>query len=151
EKQVVLNEGYMTIPMVDNEKVNLEMEYNAWEDNSLFFNIQYNNVYLPIEIKDTDTKSTPIQARRVWKLKRENKEHFSFEDDKLKQGTAIYYPHESFKEMLYKEKEWVELGYQFVKDGTNVEVLDLPEEVAKNFNNYLNYFQRNKTLPSLTY
>jgi DNA phosphorothioation-dependent restriction protein DptH len=151
EVDYLLDEGYATVPKLENEKLIVEFDNTAWEDNSLFFNIRIHDAIIPIEIKDTDTKSTPIQASRVWKLKRENREHFTFEEEKLKQGTSIHYPHEAFKELLYKEEEWVENGYKFVTDGVDTSTLTLPEEVAKRYEEYLAYFKENKLLPSLAY
>ncbi|WP_243355800.1 DNA phosphorothioation-dependent restriction protein DptH [Bacillus litorisediminis] len=145
-----LNEGYETLEKEEHEKLTLTFDSGVWEDNSLFFNLRINDTILPIEIKDTDTRSTPIHARRVWMLKREKREHFIFAEDKLKQGTETHYPHEPFKDILYKEKEWVENGYKYVIDGKQ-EDLVLPQQVEEAYHEYLSFFKVNHYLPSLTY
>jgi DNA phosphorothioation-dependent restriction protein DptH len=147
----VLEEGYQTVIMPDKHKLTVELNYTAWEDNSLFFSIKYFQMYIPVEIKDTDSKSSRIGARQLWKLKRENKENFIFEDEKLRQGTSIYYPLERFKELLYLEKEWIENSYRYVVDGQHIDTITLPIEITECYDEYLNYFKQNKTLPSLSY
>ncbi len=151
EKYQVIQEGYQTVNLPDKEKLTVELDYSAWEDNSLFFSIKYLQVYIPIEIIDSDSKSSRISARQVWKLKREHKENFIFEDEKLRQGTSIFYPLERLKELLYHESDWIENSYRYVVENQHIDTLTLPIEITECYDAYLNYFKQNKTLPSLTY
>lgn len=146
-----ITEPYETIKKEIHQKLLISVDPVAWDDDYITFTLQIGDTYLPIEFKDTDTKSYPIQAMRVWKLKRERREHFYLENNRLKQGTATYYPHDDFKRILNIEKEWVENKYIFLTAEQPAEKLPLPKEVEDAYYQYLDYFVRHNRLPSLSY
>ncbi|WP_071394234.1 hypothetical protein [Bacillus tuaregi] len=150
-REHTIKEPFETIIKTENEKLILDVDAGAWDDDSLNFTVQIDGYYLPIELKDTDTKSYPIPARRVWKLKREKREHFYLDHDRLKYGTNTFYPYENFKEILLLEKKWLENKYTFLIDGKQVEPYSLPEKVRASFTAYLDYFTTYNRLPSLSY
>lgn len=146
-----IKEPYETVQKNPNEKLIISVNSSAWEDDSLTFNLSVAGKYLTFEFKDTDIKSYPITAGRVWKLKREKREHFYLENDRLKQGTATYYPHEDFKNILLLEKEWVENKYLYIADDEKVADSALPAEILDHYRAYLDYFSGHNRLPSLAY
>jgi DNA phosphorothioation-dependent restriction protein DptH len=146
-----IKEAFETIKKEKNQKLLLDVDAASWDDDSLNFTIQIEGNFLPIEFKDTDTKSYPIPARRVWKLKREKREHFYLENDRLKYATNTFYPYENFKDILLLEKEWIENKYMYLTDGKQEGSFPLPEGVEEEYLAYLNYFDSTNRLPSLTY
>jgi DNA phosphorothioation-dependent restriction protein DptH len=151
EREHMIKEAFETIAKEEDEQLILDVDTGAWDDDSLNFTIKIDGDFLPFEFKDTDTKSYPIQAKRVWKLKREKQEHFHLENDRLRYGTNTFYPHENFKGILLQEKEWIEKKYRYLMDGTQEQSFQLPERVKENYDAYLDYFHRNNRLPSLSY
>lgn len=151
ETEYEIKEPYETIKKNENEKLIISVDSGAWEDDSLSFNLSIAENYLTFEFKDTDIKSYPITASRVWKLKRENREHFYLENDRLKQGTSTYYPHEDFKTTLLLEKEWIENNYLYISEDEKVVDAPLPMEIQNHYLAYLSYFSNHNRLPSLSY
>lgn len=151
EKVITLTESFQTVMKASDEKLLLEIEAGAWDDDSLKFTLQIKDQFLQFECKDSDSKSIPIAANRVWKLKREKQEHFYLENDRLKHGTETFYPHEEFKEKLLLEKEWIDNGYTHLLYEKQDENYSLPSEVQKAYHDYLSYFKSRQTLPSLAY
>ena len=149
--EFTIREAFETIKIDDNQTLSIEIEPGAWEDDSLPFTMQINNANMPFEFKDTDTKSIPISGNRVWKLKRERQEHFHLENDRLIQGTATYYPFDEFKVQLHIEKQWIENNTFFSEDDVEHSELSLPSTISNAYLSYLNYFNENDLLPSLTY
>nr|WP_246869509.1 DNA phosphorothioation-dependent restriction protein DptH [Priestia megaterium] len=150
-REHTIKEAFETIKKEENQKLLLDVDASAWDDDSLNFTIQIEGNFLPIEFKDTDTKSYPIPAKRVWKLKREKREHFYLENDRLKYATNTFYPYENFKDILLLEKEWIENKYMYLTDGKQEGNFALPGRVHEEYLSYLNYFHSNNRLPSLTY
>ncbi|WP_223881899.1 DNA phosphorothioation-dependent restriction protein DptH [Niallia endozanthoxylica] len=150
-REHTIKEPFETIVKGENEKLVLDVDAGAWDDDSLTFTVQIDGNYLPIELKDTDTKSYPIPARRVWKLKREKREHFYLDHDRLKYGTNTFYPYENFKDILLLEKDWIENKYTSLIDRKQIEHFSLPEKVQEAYLSYLEYFSANNRLPSLSY
>lgn len=146
-----IKEAYETLIKEDGTSLLIDMDAGAWEDDKLTFKIKIGQTYLPIELKDTDIRSTPIDAKRVTKLKREKSEHFVLDNDSLRQGTSTHYPHEDFKNKLLMEKTWVEEGQSYVINGVQKDKFTLPGKVLEAYEKYLSYFHTNNRLPSLTY
>ncbi|WP_240338336.1 DNA phosphorothioation-dependent restriction protein DptH [Peribacillus alkalitolerans] len=147
----VLTEAYETIDKNIDDKLLIDMDASAWEDDSLVCNIHVSGTFLQFEFKDTDTRSTPIGASRVWKLKRERREHFHLENERLKQGTYTYYPFDDFKEKLHLEKEWITNHHLYLVDGIEPEHFHVSNEIRSVYYAYLEYFEKNGLLPSLAY
>ncbi|WP_245831785.1 DNA phosphorothioation-dependent restriction protein DptH [Oceanobacillus senegalensis] len=149
--EYTIQEAYETITKEKDEKLILDVDAGAWDEDSLEFTIKINGHFLPMQFKDTDTKSYPIQAKRVWKLKREKQEHFYYENTRLRYGTNTFYPHENFKKILSFEREWIKEKYYYLIDGDPKEDFPLPNKVQRAYGEYLNYFHTHQRLPSLSY
>lgn len=151
EKRYEIQDGYETIEKNKDEKIVLSIDPRAWDDDFVTFNMVIEGQFIRFVMKDTDIKTYPITANRVWKLKRENQEHFYLENDRLKQGTATYYPHEDFKNLLLIEQEWIRYKYLFINGDEFVTENVIPDEVYEHYLSYLGYFEKYDRLPSLTY
>ncbi|WP_234998422.1 DNA phosphorothioation-dependent restriction protein DptH [Salirhabdus sp. Marseille-P4669] len=146
-----INEAYETIHKEENQQLLLDVEAGAWDDDSLSFTIEIHDLYLQFQLKDTDTKAYPIQPKRVWKLKRERQEHFYLENDRLRAGTNTYYLYEDYKAFLLLEQDWVEKNYYYMNHDEIVEDFQLPDAVRETYDAYLDYFRKQKRIPSLSY
>ncbi|WP_236636197.1 DNA phosphorothioation-dependent restriction protein DptH [Pradoshia eiseniae] len=147
----LIREAYETIEKDEGVSVALEMDQGAWEDDRLAFNMKVHQSFLPFEIRDSDVRSTPIEARRVAKLKREKRAHFVLEHDTIRQETSTYYPHDDFKTKLLIEQKWVNsFAKQMVRDSLITD-MELPENVLQAYEAYLAYFSTKQLLPSLSY
>ena len=146
-----IKEAYETIEKEEGVSLVLDMDAGAWEDDRLAFTLKIGQSFLPFEIRDSDVRAIPIDARRVAKLKREKRAHFVLEQDMVRQETSTYYPHDDFKIKLSMEQKWVDSNAKLMEHDTLIADLTLPEEVLEAYEAYLSYFSTRNLLPSLSY
>jgi len=126
----------------------------GWSEDSLLFNIKIDELTIPFKIRDQVTKSTPVMGKRIWKLKREQQNHFSYDNGKLQQGTREYYPREEFKDYLDIEKKWVDQHCYYANkkaNGLNAQKLVLPDLLQVAYDQLLSLYRDRNLLPSLAY
>lgn len=126
----------------------------AWDEDTLRFILQNENGRVPIEIKEEGLRSKPIKSIKLWGYKREFKESFVLEENKIKQGTSEFYLSENLKETILNEKYIIDNRILYgVKKLNSIEKveLELSYELQNAYNNIIEYYYKNNTIPSLTY
>lgn len=139
----------------ENDTVEISSGSPAWSDDSLLFQISIEGqAHLPFKIKDQVTKSIPVLGRRIWKLKREQQAHFTYENGKLQQGTREFYPRDEFKEYLEMEQTWLHNDYTHAEKTVNGLVskqLAIPDVLQTKYDALMAYYKSRQLLPSLAY
>ena len=147
-ERVKLSENTKTVV-----KISEDFDYEA-DDNIAKFNVEINNFSVPFEVEGNSKKILPIDGLKVWKNKRECKNDFNFlGKNRLSHGTTEYYVSGEFKKSLDLERMFLEseglccIETNGIKEGK----ITLDDKVTKKYNEILDYFRNNKTLPSLAY
>ncbi|GAA0492767.1 hypothetical protein GCM10008986_18950 [Salinibacillus aidingensis] len=138
----------------EEEGIEISEASAAWSDDSLKFTIKINEYTLPFKIKDQLTRTPAVLGKQIWKMKRERKAHFTFENDQLQQGTLVYHPREEFKRYLQLEKMWMNQGMHFAKlgsTGLEAEYLNIPSKLKDAYEHLLDLYRSKHLLPSLAY
>lgn len=154
EKIVDVESSDDLIKLSDDELVKISNSSQAWEDDSLKFRLSIDGSIIPIEIKEQSLRSKPIHSVNLLKYKRELKENFIWEENKITQGTSEFYLDEKLKLTLNKEKEFIDKNIMFGKESLNeIDKIDLcySVELTEAYNKILDYYRSINNVPSLTY
>ena len=153
-----LVDNYDTIEVLEDQRLTVKIgELFQYENDSdiAMFKLKIGECIVPIGIKGTSEKISPIEGLKVWKLKREKKCDFKFVgDNKLQHGTKEYFTRDEFRKNLQLEKQIVESeGIYFIdsSDGLESMNLELKSKVSQAYGEILRYFNISNKLPSLTY
>lgn len=175
KRRVIINNDNQTICIGDNEnyKVIDELgDINTIEINSLTeslklpsttlsfiedeiqLDLKIDKHQIPLLIKNKAFKAATIPPKRVWKLKREYKENFIINNNKLKQGTREFYPNYKLNKIIEDENTWISNKFFYgERKGDKLEAveLELDSELKKAYLELLNYYRDNEFIPILTY
>ncbi|MFC4306401.1 DNA phosphorothioation-dependent restriction protein DptH [Cohnella boryungensis] len=117
--------------------------------------LKYMDTIIPITLKEEIDKPKVITGVSLWKLKRENKEHFIYKgNNKLIHGTKEFYAREEFRENIEREKEIIKASGLFfteTSEGLQIEDLDIDPDLKQCYKNLIAYCKVNNLLPSLSY
>lgn len=159
-KIVKITENGQIVTMEEDDclSVSISEEYPYEEDNEdVHFSISTTNFVIPIIKAFASEKPTVIQGMKLWYLKRIKQCSFEMQgDNSLILGTKKYYARDEFRKSLELEKKYIELSSPFAienNSGQSLETVDikLPLIVEQAFNNLVEYFKKNKSIPSLMY
>lgn len=140
---------------LEDNKIYISEKSLGWEEDSLDFNLRIDDVVIPISIEEKDKRDFPVKSIELWKLKRENKDNFIFNDIKVIQGSRVLYILDVFKNYLRMEENIVnnDIFYGIKKFGNEIEKheLNLSDTLKSSYQDILNYYKEINNVPSLVY
>jgi hypothetical protein len=121
----------------------------------LNFNLVYDDLSIPIQIKEDTTKARPVKSITIWKNKRENQADFKYNGKKVIQETLSYHLYPEFKEYLSLERQMIQHSILYGKRKANglVEKIDLAlsddlhtalDKIIDYYKNYGDIIQRSQ-------
>lgn len=153
-KEVDIENEDDILTISEDETIKISNSSPAWNDDILKFILNDEKGIVPIEIKEESLRSRPINSINLLKYKRENKENFIWEDNKIKQGTNEFYLDMKLKSTLNREKEIVDKAVMHGKEGINgiTDIkINISDELVEAYKNIINYYKINDSIPTLTY
>ena len=143
------------INIYDEDTITIANDSVINENGVINFNLVYNDLKIPIQIKEDGDKSLPVESLTIWKDKREYQENFIFKNNKAVQGTNSFYLYDEFKKYLKMEKDIItnSIAYGERQINGNVKKIDLKlsDDLQSAFNKIINYYQSIDNLPSLVF
>lgn len=143
------------INIYDEDTINIANDSVINENGVINFNLVYNDLKIPIQIKEEGTKSLPVESLTIWKYKREYQENFIFKNNKAVQGTNSFYLHEEFKNYLKMENEIIKDSIVYGERDINGSIkkidLNLSDELQSAFDRIIDYYRNISNLPSLVF
>ena len=143
------------INIYDDDAITIANDSVINENGVINFNLVYNDLKIPIQIKEDGNKSLPVESLTIWKYKREYQENFIYKNNKAVQGTNSFYLHDEFKKYLNMEKELIDDSIVYGEreiNGTIKKIdLKLSDELQSVFNRIINYYRDINNLPSLVF
>lgn len=103
-KEVNLDNSDDILEVTENSSVRISNMSSAWDDDSLRVILKSDQGIVPLEIKEQSFRSRPIHSINLMNRKRERREGFIWEKNKIKQGTDEFYLEEKLKETFIKDK-----------------------------------------------
>lgn len=153
-KEVGIENEDDILSITEDETIRISNSSAAWNDEILKFILKDEKGIVPVEIKEENLRSRPINTINLLKYKREHKEDFIWEENKIKQGTNEFYLDTKLKLTLNREKEIIDKGIMYGKEGiTEITEIDinLSSELIQAYKNIINYYKQKDSIPSLTY
>ena len=143
------------INIYDDDAITIANDSLINEKGVINFNLVYNDLKIPIQIKEDGDKSLPVESLTIWKFKREYQENFIYKNKKAVQGTNSFYLFEEFKNYLRIEKEIINdsISYGERKIDGSIKKIDLTlsDELQSAFNRIIDYYQNINNVPSLVF
>lgn len=128
------------------------------EEETIRFNVVFNNTLIPFAVEDIVERPAPITAFTVWKQKMLRQEHFYYkiENEKMKiiHGTRETFAQGEFKKSLEREYELIHSDGLYFQEGVKgllYKDIEIPESIRVAYNNLISYFRTKELLPSLAY
>ena len=138
----------------ENESIKISNYSEAWDEDSLKFILATEKGNIPMEISEESSKSKRINSIGVWKHKRELKESFKWENNKIRIGTKEYYLEEKLRSTFELEKQIVEgeiLYGEVDIDSIKKEDIKLSQELIQSYKKIIKYYKHIDNVPSLTF
>lgn len=138
----------------ENESIKISNYSEAWDEGSLRFILATEKGTIPMEISEESSKSKRISSIGVWKHKRELKESFKWENNRIRIGTKEYYLEEKLKSTFELEKKIIEgevLYGEVDIDSIKKENIKLSEELIQAYKKIIEYYKHINNVPSLTF
>ncbi|WP_165763737.1 DNA phosphorothioation-dependent restriction protein DptH [Halalkalibacter urbisdiaboli] len=158
EETVVLKDEQSVINHEDIDKqlvIVKNIEENSNDNNLLQVLIKLPSTEIPFAISEEIPKITSITGLKVQKDKRDYKQSFQYADERLLHGNRAYYINDNlFEENLKIEQAFIKNAALYMKEingKVERDELKIPADIKESYLNIINYFQRNNTLPSLSY
>lgn len=154
EREVEINEPDEIVKIDNDEEIKILNTSEAWEEDSLNFILSKNLITVPMTISEETFRSKPIKSNRIWKSKREFKESFKWEGNKIRISTNEYHLDENLRKMLNVEKEIIEkevLYGNVCLDTINKKEINISKELQQAYINIIKYYKKIDNIPSLTY
>ena len=151
----VKNDDYIELSDEDGIKIDSDSEVD--ENGTLNFNLVYDDLSIPIQIKEDTTKARPVKSITIWKNKRENQADFKYNGKKVIQETLSYHLYPEFKEYLSLERQMIQHSILYGKRKANglVEKIDLAlsDDLQTALDKIIDYYKNygDIILPSLAY
>ena len=143
------------INIYDEDTIKIANDSAINENGVINFNLVYNDLKLPIQIKEEGNKSLPVESLTIWKYKREYQENFIYRNNKAVQGTNSFYLHDEFKKYLRMEKQLINDSIAYGEREINGDIkkiyLELSDELQSAFDRIIYYYQNIDNLPSLVF
>ena len=150
-----INQDNEVINIYDEDTIKIANDSAINENGVINFNLVYNDLKIPIQIKEDSKKSLPVESLTIWKYKREYQENFIYKNNKAVQGTNSFYLYDDFKDYLKMEKQIINesITYGERKIGGNIKKIDLeiPDDLQEAFDRIINYYHNIDNVPSLVF
>lgn len=150
-----INQDNEVINLYDEDTIKIANDSVINENGVINFNLVYNDLRIPIQIKEDSTKSRPVESLTIWKYKREYQENFIYKNNKAIQGTNSFYLYDDFKHYLNMEKQIINesITYGECKIGGDIKKIDLEisDDLQNAFDSIINYYQAIDNVPSLVF
>lgn len=120
----------------------------------VLFLLSCGSIQIPMTISDDTVKPTALTGIRAFKRKNELKHSFEYRGDKIVMGTTPYYAVGPFDADLRKEAYIVDQSAFYVvvsEKALKAQNLDVPEDIAIAYQQFLLAFKKRRTLPSLAF
>ena len=153
-KEVNLDNSDDILEVTENSSVRISNMSSAWDDDSLRVILKSDQGIVPLEIKEQSFRSRPIHSINLMNRKRERREGFIWEKNKIKQETDEFYLEEKLKETFIKEKSIIDnkILYGVLEiDEIAKKELNFSTELINAYLNIIEYYTRKNSIPSLTY
>ncbi|MCK8817151.1 DNA phosphorothioation-dependent restriction protein DptH [Natroniella sulfidigena] len=144
------NPNYKTIIKNDLSKLN--------EVEKINIDLNYLDTSMPLTIIQEIEKPKFVSGLNVWKFKREKQKNFEYnsETEKLIQGNQEYFTKTPFRDNLNLEYEIIKSGALFYsqsykEDDLKEQSLQIDNIVEESYKNLIEYYKKNKLLPSLAH
>lgn len=154
ESEVEIDKSDDIVEIKEDETIKISNYSDAWDEGSLKFILETSTGTVPIEISEKESRSKPASLVRLAKLKRENRESFKWENNKIRLGTSEFYLDDKLRNIFNMEKQLVEDGIVYgEKELENILKinLDLSEGLFNSYESLIDYFRTLDNIPSLTY
>lgn len=157
KKEHILEEG-LVVTYNSESYLCLCTNDNTFSDkNEVVFNVRFNNAELPVKIKSELTKNISISGSKIEQYKLVNKKSFLYlGDNRLNFGVEAFNTREELKEVLSLESYLIEnkILYCDVEDIDTLCIHDIniniSDTLKEKYMDLFNYYDKNKTLPSLS-
>lgn len=150
-----INQDNEVINIYDEDTIKIANDSVVNEKGDINFNLVYNDLKIPIQIKQDDAKSPPRDSLTIWKYKREYQQNFIFKNNKAIQGTISFNLYDDFKHYLKLEKQIINesIAYGECQLGGVIKKIDLeiPDDLQNAFDEIINYYQDIDNVPSLVF
>lgn len=154
-KKLEVTEEGQNVSVNEDEKLVIIPLAEAFNDqDELKINIQFNQVRIPIILRNELPESMPITGQRIWKLIRETGKNIEWikENNRLILGNREFYFHSEYREFFNLEKTWIEEGLKFARyesDQLYSEDVKLNDDLRETYSRFINVFKINNSIPSL--
>lgn len=154
-KKIDISEWGQLVTVFIDEVLTLEPLPEAFnDDDELQINIQFDQVVIPILLKNELPESLPITGQRIWKLIRETGKDIQWvrENDHLILENREFYFHSEYHEFFEWEAAWIEQGMKYAKyeSGQILSAeLKLDAELREAYSRFITYFKSRQSIPSL--
>ncbi|WP_411334434.1 DNA phosphorothioation-dependent restriction protein DptH [Metabacillus indicus] len=145
------------INSLEEEQVIVTPMVEAFDDNEeLKLNLKVPKAIIPLMLKNEIPESMPITGQRLWKLIRETGKNVEWieETNRLVLENREYYLHSEYKTFFEWERQWVQKEIKagfFESDKLKSQYLNLNPSLLDVYNQFIHYFKRLNSLPSLTF
>ena len=150
-----INQDNEVINIYDEDTIKIANDSAINESGVINFSLVYNDLKIPIQIKEDSKKSRPVESLTIWKYKREYQENFIYKNNKAVQGTNSFYLYDDFKHYLKMEKQIINesITYGECKIGGDIKKIDLEmsDDLQYAFDRIINYYQNIDNVPSLVF
>ena len=146
----------VVVPSDSKVSVTISENYPFSEDNDdVSFTISIQGFLIPIIKTFAAEKPTFIEGIKLWYLKNTKKTNFLIcGENTYSFGTKKYTTRNEFRRLIELEKKYIALGSPFAiekYDGFEAVDISLPAAVKKAYDDIIQFFISNNTLPSLAY
>ena len=150
-----INQDNEVINIYDEDTIKIANDSVVNEKGVINFNLVYNDLKIPIQIKEDDAKSPPRESLMIWKYKREYQQNFIFKNNKAIQGTISFNLYDEFKHYLKMEEQIINesIAYGECKIAGSIKKinLEISDDLQKAFDRIINYYQNIDNVPSLVF
>ena len=154
-RRVEVSEGNQLTTVSEGEALTITPLPEAFNDNDeLQINMQFDQVVVPILLKNELPESLPITGQRIWKLIRECGKDIQWikENNRLVLENREFYFHSEYREFFEWESTWIEQGMKCAKYESGEilnEELKLNDDLREVYSRFITYFKIRNSIPSL--
>ena len=154
-KQEEISEENKLITVSEDENLKITTLPEAFNDNDeLQMKIQFDQVVIPILLKNELPESLPITGQRLWKLIRETGKDVQWikENNRLVLENREFYFHSEYREFFEWESKWIEQGMKCAKYESGQildEDLKINDDLREAYSRFITYFKIRNSISSL--
>ncbi|MEM5016870.1 DNA phosphorothioation-dependent restriction protein DptH [Metabacillus indicus] len=154
-KKIEIKEENQIVSVNQDEKLEITTLSEAFNDNDeLKIKIQFDQVTIPVLLKNELPESMPISGQRIWKLIRETGKDIQWikENNRLILENREFYFHSEYREFFEWENKWIEDGIKSAKHVSEQlikEELKISDDLKEAYSRFITYFKIRNSIPSL--